>query len=169
MRKRIFGRKLKRTIDQRKGLFRSLMRSMILTGRIKTTEAKAKAVRPDLEKLVTLAKKKGDGAYRDLLKKLTQEELVEKMIKTIAPKFETRPGGYTRILKIGNRIKDAAPMVYMEWTERVAELQVESGKMKDKENKIQKTVETKTSGKKEAAKKTQSTVKKIDMKEAKKK
>lgn len=128
MRKRIFGRRLKRDIDERRSLFRNLMRGMVLHGRIKTTEAKAKAIRGELEKLVTLARRKGDSARNDLLKKLAHEDLASRMINQIAPRFVNRPGGYTRILKIGTRVKDAAPMVFMEWVEHIEDLSLASKK-----------------------------------------
>lgn len=117
MRKKVFGRKLKRTSNQRKGLFRSLMHAMILHGRIKTTEAKAKAIKGELEKLVTKAKK-GVVAENDLMRDLVQHDMVEKLITNIAPRFTTRPGGYTRILRLGSRKKDNTAMVLLEWVEQ---------------------------------------------------
>lgn len=120
MRKRVFGRKLKRNINQRKALFRSLMASLVLNGKIKTTEAKAKSIKGEIEKMVTHAKKSGEEAKRILLKNLADEKIVDRIIKDIAPKFKARPGGYTRILKLGPRVKDAAQMVMMTWVEEMA-------------------------------------------------
>ena len=117
MRKKVFGRKFSRTSNQRKGLFRSLMYAMILHGRIKTTEAKAKAIKGQLEKMVTKAKK-GLTAENDLMRDLVQHDMVEKLISNIAPRFVGRPGGYTRILRLGSRKKDNTAMVMLEWVEQ---------------------------------------------------
>lgn len=119
MRKRIFGRRLKRDRNQRKALFRSLMRSLVLYGKIRTTEAKAKSIKGELEKLVTLAKNKEEDARNLLMSRLSNERVVERIISEIAPKFATRPGGYMRIVKMGPRLKDGARMVLMSWVEEV--------------------------------------------------
>ena len=120
MRKRIFGRRLKRDRNQRKALFRSLMGSLVLYGKIRTTEAKAKSIKGELEKMVTLAKNKEENARSLLMSRLPNERVVERIISEIAPKFATRPGGYTRIVKMGPRLKDGARMVLMSWVEEVA-------------------------------------------------
>lgn len=120
MRKRIFGRKLKRDKNARKMLFRSLMSSLVLNGRIKTTEAKAKSIKGEIEKMVTHAKRSGEEAKRILLKSLADEKIVDKIIKDIAPKFKARPGGYLRILKLGPRLKDNAKIVILTWVEDIA-------------------------------------------------
>jgi large subunit ribosomal protein L17 len=117
MRKRIFGRKLKRTTNQRKGLFKSLAQAMVLHGRIKTTEAKAKAVRGEIEKLITIAKKHDKNAMQFLQKHVPQKT-AEAFIRR-APAFKDRAGGYTRIVKLGDRIKDNAPMVILEFVEKM--------------------------------------------------
>lgn len=132
MRKRIFGRKLKRNIDQRKALFKSLMRSLVLYGRIRTTRAKAKAIRPEIEKLITHAKKKGDAA-RYHLQKYFSEEIINRMIGDIAPKFLDRPGGYIRLINIRSRVKDNAPMVLMEWVEPI-DIKNQRSNIKNKKN-----------------------------------
>mgnify|MGYP001612893833 CR=1 FL=1 len=120
MRKRIFGRRLKRDKNARKALFRSLMSSLVLESKIKTTEAKAKAIKGEIEKLVTIAKKHGQEARGLLVARLASEKVAEKIIIEIAPKFESRPGGYIRILKLGHRVKDGAKMVLMTWVEEVS-------------------------------------------------
>ena len=117
MRKKIFGRRLKRDINQRKSLFRSLMRELVLQERIKTTEAKAKSIKGEIEKHVTKAKVQGEGA-RVHLQKTFQQDVINKIINDLAPRFANRPGGYTRIVRLGNRVKDNAPMVYIEWVEK---------------------------------------------------
>ncbi|MBI4091997.1 MAG: 50S ribosomal protein L17 [Candidatus Levybacteria bacterium] len=115
----MFGRRLKRDRNQRKALFRSLMGSLVLYGKIKTTEAKAKSIKGELEKMVTLAKSKGEDARNLLVSRLSNERVVERIILEIAPKFATRPGGYIRIVKMGPRLKDGARMVLMSWVEEV--------------------------------------------------
>lgn len=120
MRKRVFGKKLKRTTNQRKGLFKSLAQAMVLHGRIKTTEAKAKSVRGEVEKLITIAKKHETNAMQ-FLQKHVPPKTAEGIIR-IAPVFKDRAGGYTRIVKIGGRIKDNAPMVILEFVEKIPEV-----------------------------------------------
>lgn len=132
MRKRVFGKKLKRTANQRKGLLRSLARSIIIYGRIKTTEAKAKAVRGKIEKLVTRGKENTDHARREILKFVLDPMLADRLMQDIAPKFDGRPGGYTRIIKVGNRLKDNSPMVYLEWVETIGLKSLESKVQNDK-------------------------------------
>ena len=131
MRKRVFGRKLRRNTDQRKALFRSLMGSLVLYGKIKTTEAKAKSIKGELEKLVTLAKNKGEDARNLLVSRLLDERVVERIISEIAPKFTSRPGGYTRIVKMGPRVKDSAKMVLMSWVEEIAPTSFKQPKRKN--------------------------------------
>lgn len=117
MRKNIYGRRFKRDTNERKALFRTLMREMILRGQITTTEAKAKAIKPELEKSVTKALKSKEAAYH--LQKTFSKEITDRLIVEIAPKFKDRPGGYTRITKVGNRVKDNASLVVLEWVEKV--------------------------------------------------
>ncbi|MBI4097574.1 MAG: 50S ribosomal protein L17 [Candidatus Levybacteria bacterium] len=117
MRKQVFGRRFKRDKNERKALFSGLISAMVLKGQIKTTEEKAKAVRGDLEKLVTKAKK-GEIARRLLAPKLKSFE-IDKMINEIAPAFKNRNGGYTRIIKIGRRFNDDASLALMQWTEEI--------------------------------------------------
>ncbi|MGE5041544.1 MAG: 50S ribosomal protein L17 [Candidatus Levyibacteriota bacterium] len=123
MRKRVFGRKLKRTTNQRKALFKSLTNALVLHGRIKTTEAKAKSVKGEIEKLVTKAKKDEKLAMQNLQKNV-QLKTAERLIKVIAPVFKDRPGGYTRIVRMGNRKKDNAPMVILEFVEQIEKVVV---------------------------------------------
>jgi len=118
MRKRIFGRRFRRDTNERKALFKSLMNSLILHGKIKTTEAKAKAIKGEVEKIVTRAKA-GEAARRIITAKLGDTRAVEKVIGEIAPKFAERPGGYTRLLKLGSRVKDGASVALLTWVEEV--------------------------------------------------
>lgn len=116
MKKNVYGRKLKRDINERKALFKSLISSLVLHGRIKTTEAKAKAIKADIDKIITKVKKNGEAARKLLGSQLTSPA-IEKVIEEVAPGFSKRQGGYTRILKIGRRFGDDARMVLMEWVE----------------------------------------------------
>jgi large subunit ribosomal protein L17 len=116
MKKSVFGRKLKRDKNERKALFKSLMSALVLGERIKTTQAKAKAIKPEVEKLVTKAKKGGNAAKLVIEKSLTRPAY-EKLIKEIGPRFAKRAGGYTRIIKLGERFGDNSPVVLIEWTE----------------------------------------------------
>ncbi len=118
MRKKIAGRKFKRTINQRKALFRSLITSMILNEQIRTTEAKAKSIKADVEKIITIGKKKSANAEIELYKKIPNKEAVEKVTKTLGPLFTNRPGGYTRIVRLENRLKDNAKMVLLQFVEK---------------------------------------------------
>lgn len=116
MKKHIFGRKFKRDVAERKALFKGLMSSLVLYEKIETTEEKAKAIKGELDKLVTNAKKESILA-RKLLTPRLSPQAIEKMIKDIAPRFNKRQGGYTRTVRIGKRFGDDATMVMLEWTE----------------------------------------------------
>lgn len=113
MRKRRQGRKLGREQGQRRALLKSLSRSLILQERIKTTEAKAKELRPFVEKHITCAKK-GDLASRRMLAKFFSKQVVKKLVDEIGPRYKTRKGGYTRIIKLGPRQRDSAKMAIIE-------------------------------------------------------
>ena len=107
--------KLSRDSAHRKALLQNLSKEVIEHGRIKTTAAKAKAVKPEVEKLITLAKDDTLHARRQALKKLGHDEyIVGKLFSDVAPRFATRPGGYTRILKLGPRRSDSTEMVFIE-------------------------------------------------------
>jgi len=118
MKKQIFGRQLKRDIDERKALFKGLMSSLIMYERIETTAEKAKSIRGQVEKLVTKAKNNESTHARRLLEAYLTHDALQKMLTDVAPRFANRPGGYTRIIKIGNRFSDNASMVIMEWVEK---------------------------------------------------
>jgi len=116
MRHRRKGRKLGRDASHRKFLFSNMAGSLFEHGRIKTTEAKAKELRPIAEKLITLARKDpGDvAAQRQAVAYLRSKDSVHRLFHEVAPRFTERPGGYTRIVKLGPRQGDAAPMAYIE-------------------------------------------------------
>jgi large subunit ribosomal protein L17 len=108
-------RKLSRSASHRKALFMNLAREVIDHERIQTTEAKAKAVKPEVERLITLAKRGDLHARRQALSALGQDKfVVYKLFEEIAPRYAERAGGYTRILKLGPRPSDATEMVYLE-------------------------------------------------------
>jgi large subunit ribosomal protein L17 len=115
MRHRKKGRKFGRIKKVRRALFRSLMRSLILEERIRTTEAKAKEIRPKIERLVTKAKKNTLASRREVLMNIADEASIKKIFSEIAPKFRERPGGYTRIIKLPPRGSDNAKMAIIEF------------------------------------------------------
>lgn len=123
MKKNVFGRQFKRDANERKALFKNLLTSLVMEERIQTTTAKAKAIKAAADKLVTRAKKGGDSAERFLAPKVNHDAVL-KLVNDIAPRFTTRQGGYTRIIKTKNRIADNAPQVFMEWTEIPARVMV---------------------------------------------
>jgi large subunit ribosomal protein L17 len=106
---------LSRSASHRKALLMNLSKEVIEHERIQTTETKAKALRPELEKLITLAKRGDLHARRQALSALGQDKnAVYKLFEEVAPRYSERPGGYTRILKLGPRRSDATEMVYIE-------------------------------------------------------
>lgn len=136
MRHHVAGRKLNRPIGHRRALFRNLVSALIFHGRIETTEAKARAIRGQAEKLITLAKRglaaegeipaRGVHARRLAAARInrwaseqdgTRVDLVKKLFDEVAPRYADRPGGYTRIVKLGLRKGDAAPMAVLELVE----------------------------------------------------
>jgi large subunit ribosomal protein L17 len=110
------GRKLGRSPSHRKALYANMCGALFEHGRIQTTEAKAKELRPIAEKLITLARKDpmDVAAQRQAVAFLRSKDFVHNLFHTVAPRFTERPGGYTRIIKLGPRMGDAAPMVYIE-------------------------------------------------------
>jgi large subunit ribosomal protein L17 len=107
--------KLSRDSAHRKALILNLCTEILDHERIKTTQAKAKVVKPEVEKLITLAKRGDLHARRQALSALNQNKFtVHKLFEEIAPRYSERPGGYTRILKLGPRRSDATEMVYIE-------------------------------------------------------
>jgi large subunit ribosomal protein L17 len=107
--------KLSRDSAHRKALMMNLSKEIIEHERIRTTEAKAKAVRPEIERLITLGKRGDLHARRQALSTLSQDKFaVHKLFEDLAPRYAERPGGYTRILKLGPRRSDATEMVFIE-------------------------------------------------------
>jgi large subunit ribosomal protein L17 len=114
VRHRRSGRKLGRDASHRKALYSNLAGALFEHGRIKTTAAKAKEVKPIAEQMITLARRGGVHARRQALAYLRSQDVVHKLFSDVGPRFADRPGGYTRIIKIGPRQGDAAEMVYLE-------------------------------------------------------
>jgi large subunit ribosomal protein L17 len=112
---RIDGRKLSRKQGPRLALYKNLVVSVLRYEKVKTTEAKAKEIRPQVERMITLAKKGDLTARRAVISALPDEPLVvSKLFDEIAPKYADRTSGYTRIIKVGLRKGDAAPIVQIE-------------------------------------------------------
>ena len=121
MRHQRSGRKLGRDAAHRKALYANLAGALIEHGRIKTTEAKAKEVRPIAEKMITLGKRGDLAAHRQAVAFLRSKSLAHKLFADVAPRFAERDGGYTRVVKLGPRHGDAAPMAYLELVDYVPE------------------------------------------------
>jgi large subunit ribosomal protein L17 len=114
MRHRRAGKKLGRDSAHRRALYSNLAGALIEHGRIKTTQAKAKAVKPFAEQMITLGKRGDLHARRLALAELRSQDVVHLLFAEVAPRFAERAGGYTRIVKLGPRLGDAAEMVYLE-------------------------------------------------------
>src|SRR2546430_4279279 len=108
------GKKLGRASAHRKAIYSNLTGALIEHGRIRTTEAKAKAVRPIAEQMITLGRRGDVHARRQALAYLRSQDVVHKLFSDVGPRFSERPGGYSRIVKLGPRPGDAAPMAYLE-------------------------------------------------------
>ena len=113
------GRKLGRDAAHRKALYANLTASLIEHGRIKTTVAKAQEVRPVAEEMITLGRRGDVPARRQALKFLRSQDVVHKLFSDVGPRFSDRPGGYSRIVKLGPRQGDAAEMAYLELVDYV--------------------------------------------------
>lgn len=126
MRHKVAGKRLSRSTGHRKALRRNLMNALFQHERIKTTDAKADAIRGEAEKLITMAKRalahedpaRGVHARRIVFARLRDKDNVHKLFDELAPRYAERPGGYTRIYKLGPRHGDAASMVLLELVDR---------------------------------------------------
>lgn len=117
MRHRCETTRLGRTTAHRQSVIKNLVLSVIKNGRIETTETKAKVARRFVEKMVTLGKKGDLNSRRLAFAFLRDDEAVKKLFSEIAPKFANRKGGYTRVIKVGRRLGDAAPVAILEWVD----------------------------------------------------
>ena len=118
MNHKIGGRKLNRTSSHRKAMFANMEVSLIMNEQIRTTVAKAKEIRPYVEKLVTKARKETLAAKREIIAKIKDKKAADKLISVFAKRYKSRAGGYTRIIKDGFRYGDLAPVAYIEFVDR---------------------------------------------------
>lgn len=114
MRHKIAGRKLSRATDHRMALYRNLVTDLLRYEKIVTTEAKAKEARSLAEKMITLGKKGGLPARRQALVVVYDKDVVNKLFAELGPRYAQRAGGYTRVVKLGPRVGDGAPMAQLE-------------------------------------------------------
>ncbi len=114
MRHNIAGHKLSRSSGHRRALYRNLVTDLLKYEKITTTEPKAKEVRGLAERMITLGKKSGLHAYRQALAYVTDKKVTDKIFAELGPRYQERPGGYTRIIKLAPRLGDGAPMVRLE-------------------------------------------------------
>ena len=121
MRHGMNGRKLNRTSSHRRAMFANMATALIKHEQIETTLPKAKDLRPIVEKLVTLGKRGGLHARRQVLSYLGDRDQTEKLFATLGPRYASRKGGYLRVLKAGHRYGDAAPMAVIEFVDRDVE------------------------------------------------
>jgi large subunit ribosomal protein L17 len=134
MRHRKTGRRFNRTSAHRKAMFRNLAASLIKHEQIETTLPKAKDLRPIVEQLITLGKRGGLHARRQILADIPDRGLVEKLTTTLAERYADRRGGYTRVVRSGFRYGDAAPMAYIELVDRDPDVKgLDSGPRPDAE------------------------------------
>ena len=114
MRHRKIGKKLNRTSAHRKALMRNMVTSLLDHERIETTDAKAKALRGVADRMITLGKRGDLHARRQAMSVIRSKEVTAKLFDELAERFRDRPGGYTRVIKVGNRVGDAAPISIIE-------------------------------------------------------
>jgi large subunit ribosomal protein L17 len=114
MRHKVAGRKLSRATDHRMALYRNLVTDLLRYEKIVTTEAKAKEARSLAEKMITLGKRKNLNARRQALAFVYDKDVVDKLFTELGPRYAERPGGYTRVVKLGPRLGDGAPMAHLE-------------------------------------------------------
>jgi large subunit ribosomal protein L17 len=117
MRHRKGGRKLNRSSSHRKALMRNMVTSLLDRERIETTDAKAKELRGLADRMITLGKRGDLHARRQALSVIRSKEVTAKLFDELAERFRDRPGGYTRVIKVGNRVGDAAPVSIIELVE----------------------------------------------------
>jgi len=152
MKKNVFGKKFKRDTNERKALYKNLLTDLVVKEKIQTTEAKAKAIKAAADKLITKAKKGGREAYRSLEADVNHDAVL-KLVDDLAGRFTARNGGYTRIIKMGRRVADNAPLAIIEWVEKAAVKVEKAAKEAKKEVKKQEVKPVKKAAPKEAVKK----------------
>ena len=121
MRHKLANRKLNRTSEHRKALFNNMINSLIKYEQITTTLPKAKELKPQIDKVITLGKKNNLQSKKNLFSKLQDKTSVDKLIKTLSQRYEKRKGGYSRVIRAGYRYGDDAPMAIIELVDRDVE------------------------------------------------
>ena len=154
MRHKFANRKLNRTSEHRKALYKNMLNSLIKYEQITTTLPKAKELKPKIDKVITLGKQKNLQSKKSLFSKLQNKDSVDKLVKTLSTRYEKRKGGYSRVIRSGFRYGDDAPMAIIELVDRDIEAKkvdikkkTEEKDKKPEENKT-KTPEKKTKSKK---------------------
>jgi len=152
MRHKLSHRKLNRTSEHRKALFKNMLNSLIKYEQITTTLPKAKELRPKIDKVITLGKKNNLQSKKNLFAELQSKSSVEKLLKTLSQRYEKRKGGYSRVIRAGFRYGDDAPMAIIELIDRDVE-----AKKVDIKKKSEESLKTATESKlKDTEKKTKS-------------
>jgi len=154
MRHRFANRKLNKTSEHRKALFKNMLNSLIKYEQISTTLPKAKELKPKIDKVITLGKKNNLSSKKDLFSQLQSKESVNKLIKILSQRYEKRKGGYSRVIRAGFRYGDDAPMAVIELMDRdiqAKKIDIKK-KVKDTDKSVTKTTTTKPE-KKEKSKK----------------
>jgi len=142
MRHKFGYKKLNRTSEHRKALIKNMLNSLVKYEQITTTLPKAKVLKPQADKLITLGKKDSLQNIRRIISKLQDEGSASKVRKTLSKRYENRKGGYTRIIKAGFRYGDNAPMAVVEFVDRDVEAKKVDKKKTDKNKEVEKKVDT---------------------------
>lgn len=166
MKKHVFGRQFNRDTNERKALFKGLVNALVMEESITTTEAKARAIRGQVEKLITKAKNRKEESKK-FLQPWLQANALEKVMSDLSVRFADRPGGYTRIVKLGERFGDNASMAVIEFVEKREKVQIIAPKSAKKETKETVQATAKTAPKKETKKEEKPKAKKTTKKETK--
>lgn len=152
MNKKVFGRKLSRSRPAREALFASLSKAMIENGKIVTTRAKAKAVIPEMEKLVSLAKKATIDSRRKALRTLDNSKVAADLLfNNIAKAFSARSSGFTKLTSLPRRVGDNSQIVRIEWTEKIATEDIKNKDKNDESKTVTKTAKTIKKSKKDSS------------------
>ena len=142
MRHKMGYKKLNRTSEHRKALIKNMLNSLVKYEQITTTLPKAKVLKPQADKLITLGKKDSLQNIRRIISKLQDEGSASKVRKTLSKRYENRNGGYTRIIKAGFRYGDNAPMAVVEFVDRDVEAKKVDKKKTEKNKELEKKVDT---------------------------
>ena len=145
MRHKFAHKKLNRTSEHRKALIKNMLNSLVKYEQITTTLPKAKVLRPEAEKLITIGKEDSLADTKRLISKLQNIQTVNKIRKTLSKRYETRKGGYTRIIKAGYRYGDNAPMAIIEFVDRDVEAKrIDKKKTKSQDKSQSEVIQQKT-------------------------